>query len=363
LGKRFSWSTPKKLWLLVGAVLLLLLLADLTGGLQRIVPVIGGRLQRQQPELLVYEKNGRIYAYENGSQHLLSGSGHYQLGPWSPDGRQLTLLGGLKQSSEWVSGYPQVLSLQGGLTSVVGEQGRFSVLSGELSWVNAGRTLAAATRECLWLADKQGKSFTAKARYTLPPDGGQQIWHPRGVPGGQQITFWVTDTYDDGGLLEARLQLLPVASGEPRTLFKTIIWAGEEVPVDLLWSPGGKQALVYVDGEKGLSWWLVDKQGKSREVLSADDTSPCWLNDRTLVFRSIPEECFRQLDTVTGKTSAWLKLPNWVEWLAVSPQGRLLLAKGAQNHSCWDLYTAEADGSSINLVTRNASDGSWQPQP
>ncbi|HHW41710.1 MAG TPA: hypothetical protein GXX19_11310 [Syntrophomonadaceae bacterium] len=353
----------------IALFLALLLCAAITsGGCGDDAPVFNGRAASRD-RLVVYEKGGYVWVVEASGEKArkIGETGNLRLGPPAPDGRRMAVLTGVSRNGEWLSGYAAVLSLNGRLKPVVGPQGPLLQEPGEVAWV--GNSLVLASLDSIWIAGEEGRVFRAKALYTTRSSGSERVWYPRAVPGGREISFWITSNEGEESLVRARLVTLSVRGGTTRAIFTETIWAGGEAPVDVLWSQDGKYALVYCEPAGGGNcWWLLDGEtGARKAVLSPEAGDPQWLpGSKAIVYApraalQLPD--YEVLDVLTGKKHPFAGIPNWVTWLEVSPDGKmLLLARAAGDDGLkYDLYTASVGGTNIKKIAEGAGDAFWQP--
>lgn len=349
---------------------LLLYAAATAGGCGGDVPVFNGRATPWD-RLVAYEKGGYVWVVEASGEKArkIGETGNLRLGPPSPDGRRMAVLTGVQRSGEWVAGYAAVLSLNGRLKPVVGPRGPLAQEPGEVAWLDRGNSLVLAGLDSIWIAGEEGNVFRAKALYTARGGGSERVWHPRAVPGGKEISFWITSNEGEESRVRARLVTIPVRGGTPQAIFTETIWAGGEAPVDVLWSQDGKYALVYCEPAGGGNcWWLLDgRTGAKKAILSPDAGDPQWLpGSKTIVYApraALQVPGYEVLDVLTGKKHPFTRIPNWVTWLEVSPDGKiLLLARAAGDDGLkYDLYTASVGGTNIKKIAEGTGDAFWQP--
>lgn len=357
-------------------VMILFLMAILTvavlgGGCGKIVPA--GEEKKDSPDarLLAYEQNGYIWVVqasgENGRK--VSETGNMALGPWAPGGKKIAVLTAVDRSGELPTGYSGVLSLDGKLKAVVGPGGPIMVEPNEMDWIKDGESLVLGSLERIWVAREQGNTFRAQALYTAAPGGNERVWRPKSVPGGKEISFWITAGKGEGMSVDARLVTIPTSGGTPREIFRETIFAGGQMPANNLWSPDGSQVLVYAEPVEGSNcWWLINrKTGAKRAVLSPNAGDPQWLpEDGALVYApqaALQIPGYEVFDTVTGGTRPFMAIPGWVTWLEVSPDGeRLLLARAVGDDGIkWDLYVTTVNGTNTKRLAAGAGEARWQP--
>ncbi|MDH7577079.1 MAG: hypothetical protein QHH75_04460 [Bacillota bacterium] len=373
-GNKWYWGKVPALFccLVIGAVLL----AGGSGcrGTREAGPAGESRTKREiapEDRLIAYEQDGYIWIVKASGEggRRIGNAGNVSLGPWAPTGEKIAVLTAVDRSGEWITGYAGVLDLKGKVKPVIGPQGPLAQEPGEMAWLSGGESLVLASLDTIWVAREEGDVYRARVLYATQKSGNERVWHPREVPGEDRISFWITASEGEGGRVRARLVTLPAAGREPEELISQTIWASGQAPVDALWSPDGKYVLIYAEPAGGGDcWWLLDrKTGTSKAVLSATAGDPQWLpGGGGLLYAPqahlhVPK--YEVLDLGTGRASPFAEVPGWVSWLQVSPDGRkILLAKAAgENGFKWDIYVAEADGTSPRKVATGAGDAAWQP--
>ncbi|NPV28949.1 MAG: hypothetical protein HPY58_04685 [Firmicutes bacterium] len=334
-------------------------------------PVKQGREILPEERLLAYEQEGCIWVVRASGEgaRKIGRTGSMALGAWAPDGERIAVLTAVERSGEWVTGYAGVLDLKGKVKPVLGPQGPLPLEPGEMAWLPEGDSLVLASLDTIWVAREEGDVFRARVLYTSGKGGNERVWHPRQIPRENRISFWITAGEGEGGRVKARLVTLPAAGGEPEELFSQVIWASGEAPVEALWSPDGRYALIYAEpAGEGSCWWLLDrKSGMKKAVLSPTAGDPQWLpGGESLVYApqaqlQVPR--YEVLHVATGEASPFAEVPGWASWLEVSPDGKkILLAKAAgEDGFKWDLYVAGADAASPKKVASGAGDAAWQP--
>jgi hypothetical protein len=318
--------------------------------------------------LIAYEQGGNIWtisAAGDGARQI-SETGNLMLESWAPDSARLAVLSAISPNGEGVTGNAGVLDLSGNLKPVTGPEGAITVEPGEISWLD-GNSLVLGDGNTIWVARFDGSQYRATPLYAAKDDNNERVWRPRAVPGGAYVSFWITSTGDTDGNVAARLVILPVAGGEPDTIFSQAILASGQAPVDVVWAPDAHYVLVYVEPASGDNrWWLLDRsRGANQAVLSADAGDVQWMAGDQLLYAphaqaQVPR--YAELDAATGKSTPFVVIPSWTNWLQVAPDSRLLLAKATgDSNISWDYYVAAADGSNIKKIITNAGDADWQP--
>lgn len=348
------------------------------GGCRRVQGVgLAGRDQEKRvlspgERLVAYEQDGFIWVVQASGKgaRKISRAGNLMLGPWAPNAKKITVLTAAGQSGKWMIGYAGILDLEGKLKPVVAPQGLFAQEPGEIAWLADGETLVLASLDTIWIARDEGDVFKAEVFYTTQRGGNERVWRPRPVPGGKEISFWITTSEGEGANVKARLVTLSEAGGKPQEIFSETIWASGQAPTEALWSPDGKYVLIYAEpAGEGSCWWLLERETCVKTaVLSPMAGDVQWLpGGSSLVYApqaqlQVPK--YEVLDVVAGKTSSFAEFPSWVSWIEVSPEGKkILLAKAVSedNGFKWDLYIAEADGTGVKELVAGAGDAVWQP--
>jgi len=366
-------------WVLFFCFVIGVVLSGAAGGCRRAARDAGPAGESHQKEevrpgerLIAYEQDGYIWIVKasGAGARKISKTGNLMLGSWAPAGERIAVLTAVNRSGEWASGYAGVLDLKGKIKPVLGPQGPLVQEPGEMAWLPDGKSLVLASLDTLWLAREKGDVFRAEVLHSTQKSGNERVWHPRHVPRENRISFWITASEGEGGRVKARLVTLSPAGGAPEELFSQEIWASGQVPIDVIWSPDGRYGLIYTEPAGGGDcWWLLDrKTGAKKAVLSAMAGDLQWLpGGDSLVYApqaqlQVPK--YEMLNVATGKTSPFVEqLPSWVNWIEVSPDGKkILLAKATgENEFKWDIYVAEADGSSPRKVAAGAGEAAWQP--
>lgn len=365
-GKRHSYRYP------VVLLCLLVLLASVTvtgcSKVRSLWPWGHKAATTGGERLVAYELGGDIWtigATGEGAKRI-SKTGGLMLGPWAPDAASLAVMSAVSQNGEWVTGNAGVLDLSGNLKPVLGPKGAISIEPGEISWLNA-QSLVVGVPDTIWIARLENNQYLATALYTAKSANNEKVWHPRAVPGGAYVSFWITSTSGNGGDVKASLVTMPVAGGKPVELFSANILASGQAPVDALWSPDARYVLVYAyPAAGGNPWWLLDRtKGTKQQVLSANAGDPQWLPGDRLVYApqaQLQAPGYAVLDPAAGASKPFVAIPNWTTWLQVGPDNRLLLAKAtADNSISFDYYVAAADGSGAKLIVSGAGGAAWQP--
>ena len=351
--------------------LLILLAALALGGCKQ----LQGMLHRGQPatavrgeRLIAYEQGGNIWtirATGDGAQQI-SKTGDLMLGSWAPDATKMAVLTAVNRNGEWVTGNAGVLDLSGNLKPVSGPQGPISIEPGEVSWLDSN-SLVLGGSGTIWVARLDGNQYKATSLYTAKRENSEQVWHPKAVPGGTYVSFWITSTEGAEGNVTARLVILPVAGGQATAVFSQTLLASGQAPVDAVWAPDARYVLVYADSTSGGNpWWMLDHtKGTKKAVLSADAGDVQWLPGDQLIYApqallQVPK--YAVLDAATGNSKPFVAIPDGVYWLQVASDNRLLLAKATgDNNIKWDYYVAAADGSGVKKIIAAAGDAAWQP--
>ncbi|MGD0153491.1 MAG: hypothetical protein ABSC17_06980 [Thermacetogeniaceae bacterium] len=362
-------------WLRVFLASLLILLAAVVLGGCKQVQQVQEVLHNSQPpavsrgeRLIAYEQGGNIWTIEatgDGAQQV-NKTGNLMLGSWAPEASKMAVLSGINQNGEWVTGNAGVLDLNGNLQPVMGPQGAITIEPGEASWLDSN-SLVLGGLGAIWVARLDGSQYRATALYTAKHENSEQVWHPKAVPGGSLVSFWVTSTEGTEGDVTARLVIAPVAGGQATTIFSQTILASGQAPVDAIWAPDGRYILIYAEPTSGGNpWWMLDRtKGSKKQVLSADAGDVQWLPGDQLIYApqaqlQVPK--YALLDAATGESKPFIAIPSWVNWLQVASDNRLLLARATGDNSInWDYYVAAADGSNVKKIITAAGDAAWQP--
>lgn len=341
-----------------------------------------GLLNRSQPtatpspgeRLIAYEQGGNIWTFEavTGSGVAPAGqqitrSGDLMLGPWAPDATRIAVLSEVNRSGEWATGSVGVLDLNGNLKLVSGPQGPIVVEPGEISWLDDNSLALGGLSETIWIARYDGSQYSATPLYTIKQESNERVWHPKAVPGSADVAFWITNTEGTEGKVTASLVTVPIAGGQPETIFSQAILASGQAPVDAVWALDGSYVLIYAEPTSGDNpWWLLDRsKGSKQAVLSAEAGDIQWLPGNQLSYApqallQVPK--YELYDPVTGKSEPFVTVPDWVNWLQAGPDGRLLLARTTGDDSIsWDYYVAAADGANPQKIISAAGDAAWQP--
>lgn len=358
--------------------LLILLSAVALGGCKQLQERLNGsRPAGASPpgeRLIAYEQGGNIWTIEAAAGagvapagRQITRTGDLMLGPWAPDSTKLAVLSEVNRNGEWATGNAGVLDLNGNLKPVSGPEGPVVVASGEISWLDADNLALGGLSKTIWIARYDGSQYRAAPLYTVREEGNERVWHPRAVPGGAHVSFWITNTEGAEGKVTAHLVTVPIAGGQPETIFSQAILASGQAPVDAVWALDARYVLIYAEpADGGNPWWLLDRsKGARQAVLSPEAGDIQWLPGDRLIYAPqalLQAPGYALFDPATGRSEPFATVPDWVNWLQVAADGRLLLARTAGGDSIsWDYYVAADDGTNARKIIGGAGDAAWQP--